>query len=164
MCPGRRSTSAMRIQWRDVSSPKSFRKIIEYRPLSYWIIFSWPKLLAEHAVIEQRNGLVQLSSVQSLSHVQLFATPWTAARQASLSITNSWSLLRVMSVELVMPFNHLILCQMASNKRNRNLLLNPTPTCAELGRASLELVGHRQNEVVPQPCGGKEMQRWNCVH
>ena len=163
MCPGRRSTSAMRIQWRDVSSPKSFRKIIEYRPLSYWIIFSWPKLLAEHAVIEQRNGLVQLSSVQSLSHVQLFATPWTAARQASLSITNSWSLLRVMSV-VVMPFNHLILCQMASNKRNRNLLLNPTPTCAELGRASLELVGHRQNEVVPQPCGGKEMQRWNCVH
>ena len=48
--------------------------------------------------------------VQSLSHVQLFATPWTAAHQASLSITNSWSLLKVMSIESVMPSNHLILC------------------------------------------------------
>ena len=48
--------------------------------------------------------------VQSLSCVQLFATPWTAARQASLSITNSRSLLRLMSNELVMPSNHLILC------------------------------------------------------
>ena len=52
----------------------------------------------------------QFSSVQSLSHVLLFATPWTAARQASLSITNSWSLLKLMSIELVMPSNHLILC------------------------------------------------------
>ena len=49
-------------------------------------------------------------SVQSLSLVQLFATPWTAALQASLSITNSWSLLKLMSIELVMPSNHLILC------------------------------------------------------
>ena len=46
-----------------------------------------------------------------LSRVQLFVTPWTAARQASLSITNSWSLLRLMSIESVMPSNHLILCQ-----------------------------------------------------
>ena len=46
----------------------------------------------------------------SLSCVQLFATPWTAACQASLSITNSWSLLKLMSIELVMPSNHLILC------------------------------------------------------
>ena len=51
------------------------------------------------------------SSVQSLSRVWLFATPWTAARQASLSITNSWSLLKLMSIELVMPSNHLILCR-----------------------------------------------------
>ena len=48
-------------------------------------------------------------SVQSLSRVRLFATPWTAARQASLSITNSWSLLKLMSIESVMPCNHLIL-------------------------------------------------------
>ena len=50
------------------------------------------------------------SSVQSLSRVWLFATPWTAARQASLSITNSQSLLKLMSVESVMPSNHLIFC------------------------------------------------------
>ena len=51
------------------------------------------------------------SSVQSRSHVWLFATPWTAARQASLSITNSWSFLKLMSIESVMPSNHLILCR-----------------------------------------------------
>ena len=50
----------------------------------------------------------QFNSVQLLSRVQLFATPWTAARQASLSITNSWSLLRLISIESVMPSNHLI--------------------------------------------------------
>ena len=50
------------------------------------------------------------SSVQSLNRVQLFLTPWTAACQSSLSITNSWSLLRLMSIELVMPSNHLVLC------------------------------------------------------
>ena len=50
------------------------------------------------------------SSVQSLSGVQLFATPWTMARQASLFITNSWSLLRLLSIESVMPSNHPILC------------------------------------------------------
>ena len=49
-----------------------------------------------------------LSSIQSLSHVQLFATPWTAAYQASLSITNSQSLLKLMCIESVMPSNHLI--------------------------------------------------------
>ena len=52
----------------------------------------------------------QFSTVQSLSHVRLFATPWTAACQASLSITNSWSLPKPMCIELVMPSNHLILC------------------------------------------------------
>ena len=50
------------------------------------------------------------SSVQSFSHVWLFATPWTAACQASLSVTNSRSLLKLMSFESVMPSNHLILC------------------------------------------------------
>ena len=53
---------------------------------------------------------VQFSSVQSLSCVWLFATPWTAAHQASLSITNYWSLPKLMSTESVMPSNHLILC------------------------------------------------------
>ena len=50
------------------------------------------------------------SSVQSHSHIRLFTTPWTAAHQASPSITNSWSLLKFMPIELVMPSNHLILC------------------------------------------------------
>ena len=49
-------------------------------------------------------------SVQLLSHVQLFVIPWIAAHQGSLSITNSWSLLKLMSVESVMPSNHLVLC------------------------------------------------------
>ena len=53
---------------------------------------------------------IYICSVQSLSHVQLFATPSTAAHQASLSITNSRSLLKLMSIESVMPSNHLILC------------------------------------------------------
>ena len=52
----------------------------------------------------------QFSSVQLLSHVQLFATAWTAACQASLTITNSCSLLKLMSIKWVMPSNHLILC------------------------------------------------------
>ena len=59
----------------------------------------------------QEPILVELSSVQSLSCVQLFATPWTAAHQASLSITNSRSSLRFMSVKSVMPSSHLILCR-----------------------------------------------------
>ena len=54
---------------------------------------------------------VQLSSFQSLSDVWLFVTPWAAARQASLSITNSWSLLKLTSIQLVLPSNHLIFWQ-----------------------------------------------------
>ena len=61
---------------------------------------------------------VLISVVQSLSCVRLFATSWTTARQASLSITNSWSLLKLMAIESVMPSNHLILC--------RPLLLPPS--------------------------------------
>ena len=63
---------------------------------------------------------IQLSSVQSLSRVQLFETPWIAARQASLSITNSRSLFKLMSIESVMPSSHLILCRPL-------LLLPPIP-------------------------------------
>ena len=53
---------------------------------------------------------MMFSSVQSLIHVWFFVTPWIAACQVSLSITNSWSLLKLMSIELMMPSNHLILC------------------------------------------------------
>ena len=66
------------------------------------------------------GGNIQFSSVQSLSCVQLFATPWIAAHQASLSITNSWSLLKLMPIKLVMPSSRLILCRPL-------LLLPPIP-------------------------------------
>ena len=56
------------------------------------------------------------SSVQSLSCVRLFVTPWTAACQASLSIANSWSLLKLISIESVIPSNHLILCRPLSSR------------------------------------------------
>ena len=72
-------------------------------------------VLFSSALWRRLRGLCKLldgrdSSVQSLSHVQLLATPWTAARRASLSITNSWNLLRLMFIESVLPSNHLILC------------------------------------------------------
>ena len=63
---------------------------------------------------------IRFSAVQSLSRVWLFVTPWTAADQASLSITNSWSLLTLVSIESVMPSSHLILCRPL-------LLLPPVP-------------------------------------
>ena len=66
-----------------------------------------------------------ISSVQSLSRVRLFATPWTAARQASLSITNSQGLLKLMPIKSVMPPNHLILC-------GPLLLLPPIPPSSRI--------------------------------
>ena len=74
-----------------------FRRYYKY--LKEWRAGRWPCFT-----------MYQFSSVQSLSCVQLFATPCTTACQASLSITNSRSLLKLMSIELVMPSNHLILC------------------------------------------------------
>ena len=85
---------------------------------------TWLKRLSSSSISSRKIGIffcnhlsqkkqllnIQFSSVQSLSHVRLFATPWIAARQASLSIINSQSLLKLMSIELVMPSNHLILC------------------------------------------------------
>ena len=65
-----------------------------------------------HLFTQQVGLRSLLCSVQLLSSVQLFATPWTAARQASLSITNSQSLLKLMSIELVMPSDYLILCHL----------------------------------------------------
>ena len=70
--------------------------------LLHWKMDSYPL---------SQQGNLSLSSVQSLSCVQLFATPWTTACQASLSITNSQSLPKLMSIESVMPSNHLILCR-----------------------------------------------------
>ena len=77
----------------------------------YGIIFlSFILLFKLFSVFGYFFSAVQFSSVQSLSHVRLFLTPWSAVCQSSLSITNSQSLLKLMSIELVMPSNHLILC------------------------------------------------------
>ena len=63
-----------------------------------------------NSVSLKKRGPLVFNLVQSLSHVQLFVTPWTAACQASLSITNTQSLLKLMSIASMMPSNHLILC------------------------------------------------------
>ena len=79
----------------------------------YWATSACPILVIFQCIIScysVRDNQGHVSSVQLLSCVRLFVTPWTAARQASLSITNSRSLLKLMSIELVIPFNHLILC------------------------------------------------------
>ena len=77
------------------------------------LTFIWFLVLLSNSAYTSASNhseAISFSSVQSLSYVRLFATPWTAAWQASLSITNSWSLLKLMSIESVMPSNHLILC------------------------------------------------------
>ena len=78
--------------------------------LAYRINLVAGKFSSEYLFTNKLNVITQFSSVQSLSHVWLFATPWTVARQASLSITNSWRLLKLMSIKSVMPSTHLNLC------------------------------------------------------
>ena len=68
--------------------------------------------------------------IQLLNHVRPFVTPWTAARQASLSFTISWNLFKFMSIELVIPLNHLILCHTLSD--------HPSGCCLESSLRSLE--------------------------
>ena len=87
----------------DGSLPGSFVHQIFQARVQEWVAISFSKGLVK----DQVSGD---SSVQLLSRVQLFVTPWTAARRASLSITNSQNLLKLMPIESVMPFNHLILC------------------------------------------------------
>ena len=77
--------------------------------LLIFLSFRWrPFLPQKSQTLQTQKGILGL--VQLLSCVPLFGTPWTAAHQASLSFTISWSLLKLMSIELVMPSNHLILC------------------------------------------------------
>ena len=92
--------------------PINFVSCIFYLPK--WRQHLYKQLISEGFpttdVIVVVRVCLTFSSVQLLSCVQLFATPWIAARQASLSITNSWRLLKLVSIESVMPSNHLILC------------------------------------------------------
>ena len=102
-----------------VSSPP--REGTHVSCIGRWILYHWATREAPFIlqIKEIRGNLSQwfwdqqhlLDSVQLLNCVWLFATPWTATRQASLSITNSWSLLKLMSIESVMPSNCLILCR-----------------------------------------------------
>ena len=75
-------------------------------------VLEWVAIATKVLVIcHSSHTSVLINSVQSISHVRLFATPWTAAQQASLSITNSQSFLKLMSIKSVMPCNHLIHCR-----------------------------------------------------
>ena len=91
--------------------------MIFFTPFHFSII-SKLSIVSSFILVKSKAGVLTFSSVQSLSRVRLFATPWTAARQASLSITNSRSPPKPMSIESVMPSNRLILC--------RPLLLPPS--------------------------------------
>ena len=86
-----------------------FEQLVFGRHCSHWVwkINSWRSFQTEEWGIQQ----IQFSSVQLFSRVWLFAIPWIAAYQVSLSITNSWSSLRLTSIESVMPSSHLILCR-----------------------------------------------------
>ena len=128
---------------------------------------------------------VQFSSVQLLSRVQLFATPWNAARQSSLSITNCWSLPKPMSIESVMPSNHLILCHpllllpsvFLQNWRGSLRFLRPlemrpssiAPQPVEYREAptnsTVSLSSHRHNEKLPEVTGGQvhAWWEWECL-
>ena len=86
--------------------PKSLLKKVEEESEKFGL-----KLKIQKTNITASSPIIQFSSVQLLSHVQLFTTPWIAARQASLSITSSQSLFKLMSIESVMPSSHLILCR-----------------------------------------------------
>ena len=91
-----------------------------YRYLCAGSVWLWFDLIWTNNSVIVGLNIHQFSLIQSLSRVQLFATPWIAARQASLSITNSRSLLKLMSIMSVMPSSHLILCRPL-------LLLPPSP-------------------------------------
>ena len=97
--------------------------------------------------------------VQLLSHVQLFATPWTAAHQAPLSFTISWSLLRFMSIESVMPSNHLILCHplllLPSIFPSIRVFSNKSALCIIL----LDLLKNLLNKCVWGECGESEVHQ-----
>ena len=86
------------------------RRIIQMK--EFWLLIRCQKILIKTDITGgEVEASIRFSSVQSLSHVWLFATPWIAALQASLSITNARSSLRLTSIESVMPSSHLILCR-----------------------------------------------------
>ena len=95
-----------------ITDLENFKNPTSWRtPTGIWLISGFHSLwMLGFLIYDMKLIRLNFSSVQSLSCVQLFATPWTAARQASMSITNSQSLLKFMPIESVMPSSHLILC------------------------------------------------------
>ena len=87
-----------------IQAVRKIRKTIHIRKCVVWLLLGWTDMVQRD--IEKLRAL---QSVQSLSHIQLFVTTWTGACQVSWSITNSWILLKIMSIELMIPSNHLIL-------------------------------------------------------
>ena len=87
-----------------IQAVRKIKNTIHTRKYIVWLLLGWIDMMQRD--IEKLRAL---QSVQSLSRIQLFVTPWTAACQASQSITNSWILLKFMSIELMIPSNHLIL-------------------------------------------------------
>ena len=104
--------------WRDSSSSlgKKTNKLWNLRCTThsneFLLFYKDSKYYGHSTAVTNCHKLSGFSSVQTHNHVQLFASPWTAARQASLSITNSRSLLKLMSIESVIPSSHLILCHL----------------------------------------------------
>ena len=121
-----RNHSSLRIQI-ERTLPSSHTRMV-----SMPILRSWTRKThnSEHWIENSGRSCIQFSSTQLLSHVRLFASPWITARQASWSITNSWSSLRLTSIKSVMPSSHVILC--------RPLLLRPPipPTIRVFSRES----------------------------
>ena len=98
---------------------KQNKLVIKRQTIVWFHLYKVPTVI-RFMKTEIRQAVTHFSSVQSLSRVRLFVTPWIAAHQASLSITSSRSLLKFMSIKKVMPSSHLILCRPL-------LLLPPTP-------------------------------------
>ena len=98
------------VTWQTYFQGLSYSLVLIYRDKITNCCISCPKLVPENAINRYFIHYSHFSSVQSLSHVRLFVTPWITARQASLSITNSRSSHKLMFTESVMPSSHLILC------------------------------------------------------
>ena len=118
----------------------------------HWQVDSLPLQHQGSPIALLQSYIIGYSSVQSLSRVWLFATPWIAARQASLSVTNSRSSLRLTSIESVMPSSHLILCRLL-------LLLPPIPPFFQWVNSSHEVKAGTKQQWATWECCQTDWQQ-----